>query len=372
MESKDDLKQYPFLTPMEQDSFARFTLDKRMPIILERIIESQLFDDAIQNKLKDLAGKIPNIQVKRLQLKNDEKPYWESFFQEYSQKELLKIPFLYAEIYFYKLILEIVDYHLLRIDPFSKTKEQDISVNLSLFQKVLAGLDDRSLEELIIFSLTGNKADLSQLNNVEGELNVIIDHTEELVAAIQHSNVIHIILDNAGVELFTDLLLTHHVLKRNIVKKVVLYPKLDPLLVSDATPKDIFYLLNVLKKIGNDEFSDLVFKWVDTGLIEIREDVFWNTPNGFTNLPSHILQFIKHSDVVIAKGDANYRRFFEDRKIPVDFKGAPVEFSDSQFALRTLKTEIVAGISLDMARQLEEENPAWLYCGKYAVIQHLN
>ena len=82
------------------------------------------------------------------------------------------------------------------------------------------------LKKLLYTSLWGNKADLSQLTNRRDNNaptdTTIIDDLEMVVAFFEYPlNRIDIILDNSGVELFTDLLLSEKLLSLGLVNKVI-------------------------------------------------------------------------------------------------------------------------------------------------------
>jgi hypothetical protein len=76
-------------------------------------------------------------------------------------------------------------------------------------------------------------------------------------------------------------------------------------------------------------------------------------------------------DLVIIKGDANYRRLLGDAHWPytTPFAYATRYFPSPLVALRTLKAEIIVGLRPGEAEQLQAEDPAWLVNGKRGIIQ---
>lgn len=82
---------------------------------------------------------------------------------------------------------------------------------------------------------------------------------------------------------------------------------------------------------------------------------------------------LNQADVVIAKGDLNYRRFLEDRLWPVGTRvdRAVQDVPFSAFAFRVLKSEAVAGIPTPVHQHLNLVDPNWRCNGNYAVIQIL-
>ncbi len=366
-----DLKNFKYISAIDPHSFARFTIEKRLPSILDKVIAAKLFDDEIQERLIKLKNDLPDLKVQALQLEKDEINYWENFFEEYAHKSILEIPFFYAEMYFYRYLLNITDFATNRVDPFSKIKADDLHDRADAFETLLQNVDN--IEEAILCSLTDNTADLSQLDRNDSGLNIIVNHSSELVSLIEEQETIHIILDNARTELFSDFLLVKHILESHSTKKVILYPKKLPLLVSDATMEDVEKLFEFLMNCGISSLNSLMSflnHHINKGNIEFVVDSYWHSPNHFTKVPATIQKLIKPNDLVIAKGDANYRRFYEDRKIPYNYRGAGI-ISSNQFALRTLKSEIIAGMELSKVDQLQMQDANWMVNGKYAVIQRI-
>ncbi len=76
-------------------------------------------------------------------------------------------------------------------------------------------------------------------------------------------------------------------------------------------------------------------------------------------------------DLIILKGDANYRRLLGDAHWPptASFESATRYFPARLAALRTLKAEIVVGLSSGVVAQLDAEDPSWRVNGKRGLIQ---
>ncbi len=196
-----NLSEFQHISAADPESFARFTIEKRMPSIIDKVVSSKLFDNEIQEKLIKLKHDLPDLKVQDLPLEKDEINYWKDFFEEYAHKSLLEIPFFYAEVYFYRYLLNISQFAANRVDPFSKIKADDLSDKADAFEKLSQKVD--TIEKAILCSLTGNTADLSQLDKIDSGLNIIVNHSSELLSLIKDQETIHIILDNAGTELFS-------------------------------------------------------------------------------------------------------------------------------------------------------------------------
>ena len=365
------LEEYPFLMATDKDSFARFTLEKRLPVIVEKVIKSKLYSGDILGKLEELMGLVPDIRIEKINLEDDEREYWKDFYNNYLGKSLLDIPFFFAEIYFYRYLLELTQYGDNGIDPFGRIKKTEFAENLDFVNSTLENLPKINTGEVIRLSLMGNRADLSQIHKTkDADVRLLEDETSGLIEGIKNAQMLHIILDNAGLELFSDLALIYHIISNDLSQKVVIYPKKFPLLVSDATLEDIMDMLEEIENTDQAYFAEDMMGWIEDGKIQIVIDSFWNSPNHFNELPEHLQDEIGVSDVLIAKGDANYRRFYEDRAIPVSFVGG-ASICEQQFTLRTLKSEIVAGIDEEIAKDLSEKDGSWMSNGKYAIIKKM-
>ncbi len=83
---------------------------------------------------------------------------------------------------------------------------------------------------------------------------------------------------------------------------------------------------------------------------------------------------MKCSDLLIFKGDANYRRLFGDRIIP--FNHNVSDFTNylpaKSVAIRILKSELMLGLEKNKETELFNSDKDWLGNGKYGIIQHVN
>lgn len=153
---------------------------------------------------------------------------------------------------------------------------------------------------------------------------------------------VDIILDNAGFELFVDLILAGYLLTANLATHVVFHPKSIPWFVSDVLPSDFGSLLNVLadpqafygtaseddKHAGKtpqplsskeaEEISFLFERWSgfhQEGQLTIRPNRFWTQAGGYWRLPKtepRLFDDLKESELVVFKGDLNYRKLTGD------------------------------------------------------------
>lgn len=151
---------------------------------------------------------------------------------------------------------------------------------------------------------------------------------------------VDIVLDNAGFELYVGILLAGYLLSTGLASKVVFHPKSIPWFVSDVVPADFTDLLSALADPqmffnGSDadinlenqtsltarETDDLLFLWEEwnglfrSGKMVIREDPFWTTAGSYWRLPyiaPDLFNELKESELVLFKGDLNYRKLTGD------------------------------------------------------------
>lgn len=222
--------------------------------------------------------------------------------------------------------------------------------------------------EMCEICLWGNATDLSLLTNLSyediqklqgsearknAEKNILVNDLPAVYELLRKSKAegkkerrVDIVLDNAGFELFVDLILAGYLLSSGLATHVVLHPKDIPWFVSDVLPSDFAELLNALaspkkfyetpsedevlqnktpEPLADKEAEDLSFlfqNWSQLyaeGQVILRPNRFWTHPGSFWRLPSvakELYEDLKTSDVVIFKGDLNYRKLTGDVSLP--------------------------------------------------------
>jgi hypothetical protein len=91
----------------------------------------------------------------------------------------------------------------------------------------------------------------------------------------------------------------------------------------------------------------------------------------FPQMPASIRQQLAQADLIISKGDVNYRRLLSDRHWP---HTTPMEEIVSYFpapllVMRTLKGEIMVNLEPGQAEALAAEDPTWLINGRRGILQ---
>ncbi|EST08325.1 protein of unknown function DUF89 [Kalmanozyma brasiliensis GHG001] len=105
---------------------------------------------------------------------------------------------------------------------------------------------------------------------------------------------------------------------------------------------------------------------------------FWTQPVSYANMatysPELHQELASKSDLVIFKGDLNYRKLTSDAtwKSDTSFKEAlgPLAGTIEILALRTNKADVCVGLKPGQEAEVEKEDPKWRVDGKWAVVQY--
>lgn len=312
---------------------------------------------------------------------------WQGLFAPHAGETWLDAEWFFAEIYVYRLLLAAVRYDGLRIgDPFAFKKLEEAD-SPSLPDTILAGLSlrDRPIAErlsgLLHGSLWGNRMDLSlsvaaSLGVQGADEDLIADDRAAVIAQLTGTpgGHVHVVADNAGTELALDLVLVDALL--DCAEFVTLHLKHAPMFVSDAMSIDLQYMFNtVLQRPAHVEMDRLAHRLASAGAEQHRLTVtslpVWNTPRFGWQLTPDLLEQFAAAKLVIFKGDLNYRRLVGDAVWPpaTPFAQAVGYFPGPVLALRTLKSEPIAGLAEGAAEALDAEDPNWRLNGRRGVIQ---
>ncbi|KAL8875311.1 MAG: hypothetical protein Q9198_006311 [Flavoplaca austrocitrina] len=221
---------------------------------------------------------------------------------------------------------------------------------------------------------------------------------------------VDIVLDNAGFELFVDLILAGYLLEAGLATQIILHPKSIPWFVSDVVPADFASLLNALANpqalyaappegsdeapapLSNQEVTDLSFlfeHWSSLhqeGQLILRPNLFWTAPGSYWRLPPSapdLYEDLKKSELVFFKGDLNYRKLAGDARwaptVPFGDAIGPMGPSSGIriLALRTCKADTVVGLPTGEDERLKGMDGGggdtgarkWAWSGKWAVVQ---
>ena len=381
----------PLMTS-ELGSFARKTIVDRKPQIIARVIADNAYSPEIVQALDAFTAEIASLPIRPLTAGIADAAAWAGEQAKYAGRSWLEVPWYFAETFFYRRLLEIVHYfqpgpYYLQ-DPFEKQKqgEEEAAVSqLALVWEQLTAAPPAIRFEAILHScLWGNRVDLSNytltvkahggLDAREHRDNIVIDHTGAAIDLLsQGTQRVDFINDNAGVDTLFDLVLADHLLEQDLTDRVVFHLKNQPFFVSDAMPKDIQATIALLTRSPQPGISALGSRLagcVTDDRLALQTDPFWTSGDAFHQLPTAVRTDLEQSDLLVIKGDVNYRRMLDDRHWPHD---ARLEDIGSRFPrpfvmLRTLKGEIIVGLKPGQAEALSVEDPTWLINGIRGVI----
>lgn len=383
----------PLIMTSEPGSFARHTIVERKPQIINRVMIDNDYPEGVVRALKAFQLEIAAQQICALGEQAPDTDFWNQQLSEYRGKTWLEIPWYLAECYFYRRLLEAVRYFqpgpLLGGDPFEGQKQAHQVASVAWLDKQWQQLDGTepqpTFEALLHVCLWGNRFDLSNYTvgaQVGGGLalreewdNILIDHTcaaWDLVAS--GLDQVHFINDNVGVDVLADLALADFLLTQGLAGQVVSCLKGYPFFVSDAMPKDVHSTVSLLRSASDARVQQLgkrLHSHLETGRLSLKEDPFWTTCLMFRHMPQALREELARSDLVVIKGDVNYRRLLGDRHWPhtTPMEGIAAYFPTPFLVLRTMKGEIAVGLEPGQAEALTALDPTWMVNAKRGIIQ---
>lgn len=309
---------------------------------------------------------------------------WARRFADHEGETWLGTEWFFAEMFAYRHVVDIGRFWTTRRDPFRPFKEEEIHSDAlrTTLDRALAeeGALRKRLHDHLIGALWGNRMDLSMQGVLEQGTDAKDEHllVNDAPAVVNHlllgpSAPVHILMDNAGTEQGFDLALADLLLTEEIAQTVVLHVKMSPVLVSDVIGPDIFWLLEVLEEHGGrlQALAGRLRDAIDAGRLRIVPDFFWNTDGRMWEVPPRLETPFREAQLVISKGDANYRRATHDAVWPVDtsLSEALQDFPAPFLALRTLKSDTLVGVPPATVERLNREEDNWRTKGTYGVAQ---
>lgn len=382
----------PTLLTSEPGSFARHTFEVRIPQMVNDIIAWNDYPPKIVSALRALRKEIVSGKIGPLRENAADVDFWNQNAAEHIGKVWLDVPWYWAETYFYRRVLEAVEYFqpgaFFRRDPYAQPKREELdpyraprALNATL--ELIPTSENDAFNFLMHAALWGNRTDLSLLEVKRDTLaleheraNILVDNTEHAwrhLQSIRDGNV-QFICDNAGTELFFDLALADFLLRTEMAKQVTLHVKPQPFFVSDTMIKDVSESLDVLDRSDKPllrQLSQRLAAAMRNGQFILREHPFWVTGHFFRSLPDDLRTTLANASLVVSKGDANYRRLVGDCHWDptTPFAAAVDYFPATVAALRTLKAELIVGLKKGKAEKLDAEDPTWKTNGKRGVVQ---
>jgi uncharacterized protein with ATP-grasp and redox domains len=376
----------------EPGSFARYTIVERKPQIIHQVINDNTYQPDIVAALLAFKDEIANRPIHPLHESAQDTEFWNTALSAYAGKTWLEVPWYFAETYFYRKLLEAVRYFQPGAwqgrDPFREQKRKQMEADI---RRLAPAWEQFSTQEpgalfkwLLHSSLWGNRTDLSHFSNqvdVDTSLDasrhrhlILINHTAQLYAYLSAGvRQVDFINDNAGSELFFDLALADFILQKGWASQVHMHLKNQPFFVSDAMPDDFHRSITLLKAAPAAKTRELGSR-LDyaqaTGRLITSSDPFLTTCLMYRQMPAELQRQLAQADLVLFKGDVNYRRLLDDAHWPFTTRLEDVTsyFPAPFAALRTLKGEIMVGLGPRQAEAIAAEDPQWLINGKRGVI----
>ncbi|KAI0095892.1 DUF89-domain-containing protein [Daldinia grandis] len=466
-----DTKTPPYLTS-DKSSFAYISARDRWPVIITQAIDdlyrsvSECEEPEKHNEGKKIIEELARLKYELqhdrqlIPIRDDgaaDVAIYNRELEQLGTPSWFNIPWLFSECYLYRRLNTSfsLSKHWKTYDVFYRQKiktfrssrpavielaarYKDLVTQIKHDEKSTSAEHDEA-EKILFFEmceicLWGNATDLSLLTSLTyediqklqgsearkaSEKNILVndlgatyDVLKKAKSEGKKERRVDIVLDNAGFELYVDLILAGFLLSSGLATLVVLHPKSIPWFVSDVLPADFAALLNALvnpkqfyetpsdddklqdktpSALSDKDVADLGFlfqEWSQMyaeGQLILRPNRFWTYPGSFWRLPSaekSLYEDLKSSEVVIFKGDLNYRKLTGDAtwdpSAPFTEAIGPLGPGSgvNVLALRTCKADVVVGLKPGQDEELRATEDGggdsgarkWAWSGKWAVV----
>ena len=355
----------------EPGSFPLSVLRDRHPAIVEGVLAAHPYAPAVRPRLERL---LQETAVAPLPADAHDAGAWAEWGAPMFGRSWYDAPFLWAENFFYRRLLDAVGYYApgawRGVDPFGPQKAADLPGERELAE--LDALQERPEPEqaagLVRAALWGNRADLgfrlvaARAKRVD---ELLVDDSARLWALAGGGTVI-VVADNAGRELLPDLVLIDFLLRTGRATRVELHVKPAPYFVSDALTADV--LAELRRFPPGSAIGARLDAALRSGTLELHTEDFYCAPLTFHDAPDALSARFAAAELTILKGDLNYRRLVGDRHWPASTPFAQVTayFPGPVAALRTVKSDVVVGLAAGAERGLP---PSWRTSGAFALVQ---
>ncbi|KAH7310841.1 hypothetical protein B0I35DRAFT_514823 [Stachybotrys elegans] len=426
----------PSVWTSDRGTMAQETAKSRWPKLVQGMIDdvcttgAELGPTPALDEIKSIQGKLQKLKEEIIgdaelrQLENDGSADIAAYNQmlEIGRLTWLHCPWLYGECYLYRRVqlLFSTSTSWKGYDVFKRQKESTLVMSQKAVEELatrftqvvinpaqpVKTLDDELARlvfaEMTELALWGNATDLSLLTNLsldeiqslqgkaaieKSQQNIVDNDMSEVwqyLRTTQSSKPkrhIDIVLDNAGFELFADVLYAAYLIESGLGTSITLHAKCFPWFVSDVVPKDMDFLLEHLRSIGFNSLATQIKIYFELGLMRVEVDPFWTTAYSFHDIirkAPELFQRLQDSHLTIWKGDLNYRKLTRDGLWPhtAPFKSSlgPLGRSGVRIlALRTNKSDTCVGVESEKkVESLNREAPekGWVRDGKHAVISY--
>jgi hypothetical protein len=351
-------------------TFARSVLERRHPAIVEQVRAAHPYGPQQQRRLDALVASpvvdpLPDADPARW----PDAAAWATWLRPHRGRSWFDVPFLLAESWFYRRLLDAVAFvepgPWQGVDPFAPLKTRELAA-------LPRPPEHGSREALLTAAVWGNQADLGFQLVADPDAGrheaLLVDDSPVLWSLLDRGGLrLAWVCDNAGRELVADLLLVDRLLADGLAGAVTLHLKPRPHFVSDATARDLSDCIAALGAAGP---ADRLRAAAADGRLDVEADPFWCAPLELRDLPPALAVRLGAADLVVLKGDLNYRRLVGDAAWPASTPFADaVQLPGPVAVLRTLKSDVVVGADVGVAARLDADSPGWRSEGSRGLVQ---
>jgi hypothetical protein len=387
-----------------QGSFAWDVFHRRHPVLIENLLAALPYGPDHIRRMRALLDESLDGVITHLPGDAADAHRWHGEWDRgHYGKPWAQTPFLWAESYFFRRILDATGYYgehpgaagaghdLTGMDPYEPMKDAELAdpelEAAFAWYDALSGVEPaRRFAALAEAAVLGNRADLvfQVTEQVEGYAAVnppLADDTALIRMRLLDTDkqaLVAIICDNSGRELLADLLLADELLTGRtqgaapLAVRVELHVKPTPYYLSDATATDVGKALRRLRGMSGPlgAAGRRLFQHAAAGRLNVATHPFWCAPLSFHAMPADLRAALA-GRFLLVKGDLNYRRLVGDRwwdpttpfADTVRYLGLPLA------ALRAAKSDAVVGLSREQVERLDRAEPDWRLNGRHSLIQ---
>ena len=379
----------PPLSTGEPGSFARYTFERRMPIMIDDTLAGNDFPAGIVDALRAFKAEVAGGVIRPLGDDAPDVERWRAEGASLYGRPWLDAPWYAAEAFFFRRLLEAARYFQpgpwQGVDPFGSQKRRELASDAMrqiLGEEAADGSDEARFGSLLRACLAGNRADLSHAIAADAwrsgpstGVEIVVDETDAAWRLIAPSGGrIDVIVDNAGIELMRDLLLAAFLLERDPALRMTLHVKSHPMFVSDAIAADVDA---AMARLGAEAGAGLRRAFqslrtaLDAGRLGLAAHAMWTSCLFFRDMPDDLRADLSWARAVLIKGDANYRRLIGDARweVTTPLAVASAGFPAPRIAVRTLKSDPLVGLPPGLVARLDAGDAQWRINGRRGVVQ---